>query len=1117
MKITACILLLACLHLSAATFAQKITLRENNVPLEKVFKQIRQQTTYNFVYTSDAIKKAHAVTINVQNGSIDDVLSICFKDQPLTYSQVDNVIVIKELNKAVAPSPAQTEPVRGKVTDAKGQPLAGATVRIRGTNKGVATDQSGNFTINANKGDILVISEIGYTEQQVKVADNASISVTLMESQTQLNQVVVTALGIKRQTRALGYSTTELGGDKFTQSRETNLGNALTGQVAGVAVAGVATGPAGSSRVVIRGNASLKGNNQPLYVIDGVPYDNTTQGYAGQYGGSDFGDGLDAIDPDDIQSIQVLKGVAASALYGYRGGNGAILITTKSGAKTKGIGIELNDNFTLNSVMDLRDDLQYEYGQGLNGLKPTNLASGSTSATSSWGAKLDGSDFVDFTGKTRPYVAAPDNYENFFNKGLTNQTSVALSGGNENGHFRLGLSDMYLKDIFPNATTKQQGINFNSDYNITPKLELLLNANYTFEQAVDRPSFSDSPGNAIATVDYLASSFDVRWLKPGTDANGMELVPNADDVYTDNPYFVVNDFKNYTNRNRLTGGVTLKYKFFDWLFLQGQVTRDGYIIDHTEITPTGTAFITGGSLTQYKTDFHELNYNFLLDFNKKFDAITVHANFGGNDQDNIRNAGGIYGAGPFQVPYFYSASNIVNKPFTYTYARYKVNSLFGDLDLGYKNFLFLTGTLRNDWFSTLSPKSNRYLYPSVSASFVFTDAWKLPDWVSFGKLRASYAQSSNGTSPYENLLTYIIQGYSISGQPIGVVGKSEIPNPNLKPVQIDEKEVGLNMEFLNNRVGFDVAYYSKKTTNDILDVGVSDATAYGSDIVNIGRVRNQGIELLLNGTPVHSEGFTWNSSFNIAVNNNKVLSLAPGLSAIPVNDDAFPRWGDNVSIQHVVGLPYAQIMGYAYKRNAKGQIVYDADGYPETSSDVPVPLGSAMYKTTGGFSNDFSYKHFTLSVLIDFKYGAKLYSGTNLLYYENGQAKETLPGRSTGGFVGPGVNDAGQPNTVAVRSQDYFYGITIGDHQISEPFVYDASFIKLRSASLQYAFPQKMLQGTFIKGLSLSLVGRNLAILMKHTPNIDPESNLNNTNAQGLELAGYPSVRSFGFNLNAKF
>jgi hypothetical protein len=390
----------------------------------------------------------------------------------------------------------------------------------------------------------------------------------------------------------------------------------------------------------------------------------------------------------------------------------------------------------------------------------------------------------------------------------------------------------------------------------------------------------------------------------------------------------------------------------------------------------------------------------------------------------------------------------------------------------------------------------------------------LPSWISFGKLRASYAISSNGTEAYRNLLTYGLQGYTIHDQSLGYIVQANIPNNGLKPVQIAEQEVGLNLGFLNNRLSIDVALYNKKTTDDILPVTVSPTSGYTGNIVNIGEVRNRGIELQIVATPYRTRNFSWTTSFNFATNDNEVLALAEGVEEIVI-DGAFPRWGNGVSVKNIVGLPFAQISGYAYRRNDAGQIIYGANGRPLQSEEI-VPLGSGVYKTTGGWSNDLRYKNLVLSFLFDFKYGAKIYSGTNLLLYNNGLHQETLKGRE-GGYVGPGVDIDNKANTVNVPAQIYFTEISTGASHITEEFVYDASFIKLRSLSLSYSLPDAVLKKSFIKGLSIGIVARNLATLVKHTPNIDPEANLNATNGQGLELSGYPAQRNIGFNVNVKF
>ncbi|HEX4850887.1 MAG TPA: TonB-dependent receptor plug domain-containing protein, partial [Puia sp.] len=477
--------------------------------------------------------------------------------------------------------------------------------------------------------------------------------------------------------------------------------------IAGVSVAGVATGPYGSSRVIIRGNASLNGNNQPLYVIDGVPYDNTNQGSAGMWGGSDNGDGLSNINPDDIENINVLKGVAATALYGYRGGNGAILITTKSGAKSHGIGVEINNNFTVSNVIDDRD-YQYQYGQGTQGVLPTTIDAANATAESSWGPKISGQDAVNMVGDHYAYVANKNQFKDFYKSGLNNQTSVALLGGNDKGHFRLGLSNLYLQTVVPNSDMKQQGINFNTTYNITNKLQFSLTANYVFENVQNRASFSDAPGNFSASTLQIANTFDLRWLKPRVDSNRNELYPGNQDIYFENPYFIAYDFQNATSRNRLTGGLTVKYNILDWLYVQGQVTRDGYVFNSKYVTPNGVQYSNagGGSISMNQVDHHEVNANGIIGINKKIGTqFTVNAFAGAATQDFVdKTTSG--GGGPFIIPFFYSIGNVQSRPYTYGYDHGRVNSIYGSLDVGFNNYLFLTATARNDWFSMLNPQTN---------------------------------------------------------------------------------------------------------------------------------------------------------------------------------------------------------------------------------------------------------------------------------------------------------------------------------------------------------------------------------------------------------------------------
>lgn len=1013
----------------------------------------------------------------------------------------------------------------GVVKDAMGETIIGASVVVKGTTNGTITGLDGDFSLQGvKKGDVIQISFIGYQTAEV-VFNGQPVNVTLKDDTQKIDEVVVTALGIKRQSRSLGYSTTQVEGEDFSLSRDPNLGNALSGKVAGVSVSGNATG-GGSSRVIIRGNASLTGNNQPLYVVDGVPYDNTNLGSAGQWGGMDMGDGLNNINPDDIESIQVLKGAAASALYGYRGGNGAILITTKTGKKGKPVSIEFNNNLTFNTIYDYRD-YQKVFGQGTEGVKPTSSAAAIASESSSWGAALDGSDAVNFLGDTYKYSYV-DNWDHFYRTGLSNSTSLSISGSSDKIQYRFGISNVYEKSILPNSGNNQQGINMNTTYDITKNLHLMVNANYVFEHFNGRSNLSDGNGNTNASLIHRGNSFDIRWLERGgegcdwgTAEDGSELL-GGNNVYFNNPYWLQYRKTNETNKNRLTGAMTLKWDITDWLYIQGAVQRDGYNLEYKQVQPIGAAADPAGYMNEYTQNFSEMNLNYLIGFNKEFGDWSVGATLGGNRQRNITKKFATSDGGrPFVVDGLWSINNLGDKRPAKTYTEYQVNSVYATADLGWKNQVFLNLTGRNDWFSTLSPANNSFFYPSVTLSWVFTDTLHAPEWFNFGKVRASHAYASNGTSAYQNILLYQMRNYTINGKnTITQNNGNKYPNKDLKPVQISETEVGLNLSFLQNRLSFDMAYYVKNTKDDIAVVSTSQASGYSSKVVNVGEIRNQGFEFMVDAVPVKTKDFMWNTTLNFAYNDSEVKYLGEGVEKLQI-DGAASRSG-NVSVQNVVGKPYGELIGYKYKRDAQGNIVFK-DGIAQHSDELE-SLGNGVYKLTGGWRNAFSYKGFSLAFLLDFKFGAKIFSGTNYSLFSEGLHKETLKGRTEADpnaiIVGEGVMDDGTgkyvKNTVGVKAQDYYQGIV--SNNIAEEFIYNASFIKLRELSFGYEFPKSVLDKMkVVKGLNISIVGRNLWTLLKHTPNIDPESAYNNSNGQGLELNGYPATRSFGFNVNLKF
>ena len=1017
---------------------------------------------------------------------------------------------------------AQNTTVKGTVKDATGEPVIGATVKVKGSTMGVITDIDGNYTIDCPSNATLEISYIGSKTQIVKVGGKNTIDVTLQDESQAIDEVVVTALGIKRQARSLGYSTTKVSGDDFQLARDPNIGNALSGKVAGVNVSGNGTGSTGTSRVVIRGNASLTGNNMPLYVVDGIPFDNSNQGAAGKWGGSDMGDGLSNINADDIESIQVLKGAAASALYGYRGGNGAILITTKSGKKNQPVTIEVNQNLTFNSIYDYRD-WQDTFGIGREGKKTTNVTDATKAESDSWGAALDGSEAVNFLGEKYAYSNV-DNWKKFYRTGITSNTSASISGSAQNIVYRFGGSYNIEKSILPNAGNRQIGLNMNTTYDILKNLHLNVTANYVFDKSNGRSNLSDGNGNTNASLIYRGNSFDIDWMKGtaagwGTNLDGSEMIGGTN-VYFNNPYWLQYRKTNNMERNRLTGQVQLRWDITNWLYLQGTVQRDGYNIEYKQVQPIGAAADPKGWLTQYEKNFHETNYNFLLGFNKEFGKLSVGATFGGNKQYNETKQFTVADGGrPFVVDGLLSVNNLGDKNPKMSINHYQVNSFYGTVDLGWANQVFLNLTARNDWFSTLSKDNNSYFYPSATLSWVFTDTFRnsLPEWFEFGKLRAGMAAASNGTYPYRTILLYQLRNYTINGMQVATQANSNsYPNANLKPIRISEFEVGLNMSFFNSRLMFDMAYYQKRTTDDILTVSTSSTSGYNSKVDNVGKIVNKGFEFMVDAYPVRTKDFTWNTTLNFSTNSSKVVYLGEGVDRFNI-EGAESRNG-NVVIFDAVGSAYGEIIGNKYKRDADGNLLLK-DGLPQAGEQTS--LGNGVYKWTGGWKNSFTYKNFTLGFLIDAKFGAKIFSGSNYQLYYYGMHKNTLNGRTVedpyAKTVFAGINEAtGQANTKAVTAQDYYKAIC--NANIAEEFVYDASFIKLRELSLSYTFPKSMLSSMkVVKGLSVSLIARNLWTIMKHTPNIDPESAVNATNGQGLELNGYPTTRNIGFNVNVKF
>jgi TonB-linked SusC/RagA family outer membrane protein len=1019
---------------------------------------------------------------------------------------------------------AQTRQLQGTVKDSKtNAPLSSVSIKVQGKNVFAVTGADGAFTMkNAPDGELfLEVSLIGYTSKGVKVATGQStVDIILEESSSQLGEVTVTALGISKESRKVGYSVTKVDGAQLTQARETNVGNSLTGRVAGLSVSSTSGGPAGSVRILLRGMASF-GASSPLFVVNGVPIDNTQRGTPTEYGGSDNGDGISNINPDDIESMTVLKGASASALYGARATNGVILITTKSGKK--GImQVEYNMNYSLDRAINFTE-FQTTYGQGQNGARPTNTNGALNSTRLSWGEKLDGVSTIQFDGNSYAYssVRANENMHNFYRTGPTFTNTVSVMSGTDKGTFRLSASSMDNQSILRNSGVKRKTFNLTADQRLYDKLKVSVLANYIDEQSQNRPFLSDGPMNANNGI-FLATNIKESILSPGYDVNNNGKETSwTDDIYVTNPYFVVNQFRNNLSRKRLISAVTARYDFTDYLYAQGRVGLD-YISDRLfKVTPWGTNFkygaksssdptIVSGDLTLSNQQITELNADGLIGFKKDITKdfgidAAIGANYRRRNDELIEITGD-----RFVIPYAYSYTNVVSFNRRNIDYRKEAYSAYYTVDLSYKNFLTIGTTGRYDTYSTLPTNNNSIFVPSVSGSFIFSQVVDVPK-MSYGKLRASYANASGEPDDYYITKQFLQLDNSVSNITTGKF-ELDLPNQILKPFTLSEFEVGLETKFFNNRLGLDVAYFHRKTKNEILKGNVSPATGYVNQYIGTGSTQNKGLEILLTGTPVTNNDFTWNVSVNATNVKNKILDIyGPNSTNTTFTLGTYRPSNANTAL--VKGLPGPQIMAYDYLRNASGQIVVDASGLPQRGTLTP--QGSVLPTWFGGINNDFTYKQFNLSFLVDGKFGNKILSATSYNSIYRGLNKMTLEGRE-GGVTADAVYADGTTNTSTPNAQQYYQALAIN---VSAKNVLDGSFIKLRQVTLGYILDEKTLGSRLpFRSIGISLVARNLLTLMRKSDNIDPESGFSSLiKFAGIEGTGLPSARTYGVNVNFKF
>jgi TonB-linked SusC/RagA family outer membrane protein len=1080
---------------------QKVTFNIKSADFSKVISAIQKQTNYHFVFSERKIPSTKKITLNVQNEEVTSVLNKLLANSDFTYTQLENnLIVISQKNEVV-----NAAVVKGKVVDENGTPAPGVSVRIKGTTTGTITDANGNFSINAPANAVLIFSFLGYENQEVPVGGKSELSVKLTVSAKSLNEVVVTALGIKKDQKKLGYSVTTVGGASLDKAKETNVAYSLEGRVAGLSISGTNGGPGSSARILLRGVTSGSAGS-PLFVINGVPMDNTQRGQSGEWGGADYGDGISNINPDDIESMTVLKGQSASALYGTRAANGVILITTKSGKKNSGFGVEYNSNYQFDKIMD-NTDYQTQYGQGSGGVKPTTANEAKNNTRFAWGGKLDGSQAIQFDGKQYAYSKTSDDYTKFYRTGGTFTNTVALTGGNETGAFRLSISDLNNHAITPNSGLNRKTFNFNGTQTVIKNLDINLVANYVLDDSKNRSGLSDGPGNPN-NVQFLAPNVSQSLLAPGTNASGGELLW-TDDEYVTNPYFAAYKFVTNTQRERLISSISARYALTPWAYVQGRIGYDKIHDTRLGITPTGTAYLSGsnGSMQTQTTQTTEFNSDVLI--GAKHDLIKDWLNLDVSAGGNIRKANGsgtYINANNLIIPYFYDLSNGKTRDSgNQGVTDQQVNSLYYTADFGIKSYLVLSTTGRYDAYSSISAAAGRGIFtPSVSASFIFSDLAHI-EGLDFGKLRLSYAKTSGSPSPYANQVYYNVAN-SINGTNAGSFD-TQLPNLFLKPYTLGEFEVGTELKFFNDRLGLDVAYFAKKTKNEILNSTIDISSGYTNAYVATASNQNRGVEVEIHGTPVKSNNFSWSTSFNFTYVKNKVLST----NETGANIGLGTYRPLNASTAFVVGMDGPQILAYDYLRNASGQIIYK-DGVPQQGTYKP--FGSVVPKVYGGLNNDFNYKNFNLSFLVDYRFGNKVLSATSYYSIYRGLNKMTLVGRETG-IVGAGVDQVtGATNTTNATAQAYYQGLA----KVSSVNVLDGSFIKLRQISFGYNIPKTAIAGTPFNSITFSLVARNLWTIMKHTDNIDPESNFApGINYAGIEGTSVPAVRSYGLNVNFKF
>ncbi len=1049
---------------------------------------------------------------------------------------------------------AQTRQVTGKVTGSEdGAALPGVSVSLKGTSRGTTTSADGSYKIIVGNADALVFSFVGYKPQTINVGSQTIINAVLTTDASELNEVVVTALGLTRTKNSLPYAAQQIKGDELTRTRSGNAFSALSGKVAGLQIIqGNAIG--GSTNVVIRGNKSLTGSNQALFVVDGVPIDNSNKNSGNQTtgrGGYDYGNAAADINPDDIESMTVLKGAAATALYGSRASNGVIMIQTKKAKK--GLGLTINSGLTVGTI-DKSTFTSYQNGYGagysdpyqkdgflyfdVNGDGKDDLVV-PTPEDASYGVKFNPSlmvyhwDAFDPAGpnylKAKPWVAATNTPDTFYETAISNNTAINLDGASDKGTFKLGYTRNDERGVLPNSNVSKNIMNLAGSYNISNKFSASATANFSIIDGKGRYGSGYSGLNVNQNFrQWYQTNVDIQEQKTAYFRNNQNVTWNWSDpsspaglkpIYTDNYYWT--RYQNYQNdtRSRIFGNAMLNYKATDYLNFMARATIDTYNEFQEERIAVGSQGVPGYS--RYDRTFQELNYDFLANFDKQIMRdVNLKALAGLNLRKSYSRSIAAATNGGLIVPGLYSVANskgTVAAPLE-SFTPREVFGVFGGITLSYKNFLTLDGTLRQDKSSTLPVNNNAYLYYSGAASWNFSEHFKDLPWLTSGKIRMNYATVGND-APWGAIKNVYDQPAPF-GSTILFSAPSTQNNPFLKPEQTQSKEIGLEMAFMQNRVGFDLTYYVTNTLDQILPASVTSATGFSSTYVNAGNIENKGLELSVFANPIKTADFSWNLNINFTQNKSLVVSLYNASQNLQL-----ATFQGGVSLNATVGQPYGILQGKTWKY-VNGEKLVKSNGRYDVTTTTTNNIGNINPNWIGGLNNSLRYKNVTLNFLIDVKSGGSVFSLDQYYGGATGVMPESAllndkgnPSRSTiaegGGVIMPGVLADGSKNTIRVENEYGTYGYA---YNPAAGFVYDASYIKLREANLVYALPSSIVRKLGgIKGVDLSIFGRNLWLIKKYVPYADPEENLSSGNIQGNQSGAYPTTRSIGFNVKLLF